>query len=121
MDSVKSPEVSGDRKNDSKKLSAFLVNCPACKEPVLIDQVNCGIFRHAFYTDTLKTVDPHASKRHIMETMACGRLGGCGAPFEVVDGRARMCDYTLQQARSQVESIGLHPHLIQNCDPAVSE
>ena len=36
--------------------------CPHCKELVLIEQLNCCIFRHGILIESGKQIDPHASK-----------------------------------------------------------
>lgn len=38
------------------------IKCPHCGEPVLIEKVNCGIFRHGVYKKTGKQINSHLEK-----------------------------------------------------------
>jgi hypothetical protein len=38
----------------------FMITCPHCGDSVLIEQINCRIFRHAVYKNTGEQMDPHA-------------------------------------------------------------
>ena len=42
----------------------IILKCPHCKEYVLIyeNEFNCKIFRHAYYKDNFKQIDPHTKK-----------------------------------------------------------
>ena len=40
----------------------FVVECPHCKNPVLIEKLNCAIFRHGSLKSDGQQIDPHASK-----------------------------------------------------------
>ena len=39
-----------------------IVRCPHCHNFIIIEKLNCGIFRHAMYINNGKQIDPHSSK-----------------------------------------------------------
>ena len=71
--------------------------CPHCKEPVLIEKLNCCIFRHGIMKDTLKQMDPHCPKEECDRLFSCGLIYGCGKPFKIIkttDGFCiEICEY----------------------------
>jgi hypothetical protein len=71
--------------------------CPHCNEPVLIEKLNCMIFRHGIMKDSLKQMDPHCPKEECERLFSQGLIYGCGKPFKIiVDGselRVEICDY----------------------------
>ena len=38
------------------------IPCPHCQEFIIIEQLNCGIFRHGVLKKSGKQINPHASK-----------------------------------------------------------
>lgn len=70
----------------------IIVLCPHCKHYIEIDQVNCGIFRHAMYKNG-QPFPPHAPKDICNDALSRGLIYGCGKPFKLVDGVALVCDY----------------------------
>jgi hypothetical protein len=71
--------------------------CPHCEEHVLIEKLNCCIFRHGIIKDTLKQMDPHCSKEECDRLFSCGLIYGCGKPFKITktnDGiHVEICEY----------------------------
>ncbi len=58
------------------------VSCPHCHGTVIIEEVNCAIFRHG----TLKTgeqVPPHSSKEECDNLVEKKEIYGCGRPFRI--------------------------------------
>ena len=76
----------------------YLVECPNenCKQLILIEAINCGIFRHAVYK-TGSELNPHSSKELCLSLLSKNELYGCGQPFRVrVEGDGTLvekCDY----------------------------
>lgn len=70
----------------------MLVTCPHCNQHIIIDQINCGIFRHAMYK-TGMPFPPHASKQMCDDAINQAIIYGCGKPFRVVGDKAVVCDY----------------------------
>lgn len=72
----------------------LLVKCPHCGEPVIIQQINCGIFRHGVYKKTGKQINPHLEKAKCDSLIKKGYIYGCGKPFRIMnDNKAVICDY----------------------------
>ena len=78
----------------------FVIYCPNCRGPALIEELNCGIFRHgAVSRDGVWTIIPsHATALEIERMTEGGELHGCGKPFQVIidsEGEIEVliCDY----------------------------
>ena len=61
-------------------------------------ELNCCIFRHAVFKDTMQPIHPHAPREVCEKLVADGAVIGCAAPFRVVtqaDGAfvAVPCEY----------------------------
>ena len=41
----------------------LIVNCPHCNEFIIIEEINCKIFRHGVFKNTRIQIDPHSSKK----------------------------------------------------------
>ena len=74
-------------------MDLFLVTCPNCGGQVLIDEVNCRIFRHGVWKSTGQQMDPHASKLICEDAHLRGLILGCGQPFKIVKNVAIACEY----------------------------
>ena len=46
-----------------ENITNIVVECPHCKEPVLIEKINCCIFRHASFKNTGQQIGPHTEKK----------------------------------------------------------
>jgi hypothetical protein len=80
------------------KIDEPIVVCPHCKEPILIEKLNCGIFRHGVLKVTGQQMAPHLDKYHCDSLKERDLIYGCGKPFQVkVDENqlffAEECDY----------------------------
>ena len=62
----------------------FVIECPHCKEPVLIEKINCAIFRHGTLKSNGKQINPHSSKELCDFYVAKDLINGCGKPFQVI-------------------------------------
>lgn len=78
----------------------LVLNCPHCMDMFIVDilHLNCMIFRHAVFKDTLLHIDPHATEIMCNVLLRENRIYGCARPFRVVsDGsngyRTEKCDY----------------------------
>ena len=69
-----------------KDTNSYIFPCPHCQVliQVLRDQVNCKIFRHAYYKDSLRQIDPHTPKDLCDRLVKEGRVYGCAKPFQLV-------------------------------------
>jgi hypothetical protein len=66
-------------------------SCPHCGILIVIDAVNCGVFRCGVYRDTGDQVNPHLSKEECDDLK--DTIWGCGKPFRLRDGKLVPCDY----------------------------
>ena len=76
----------------------FTVQCPHCKEDVLIEEINCAIFRHAILKHNYEQINPHTSKEQCENLIKNESIYGCGKPFKIVQNEnkehvAVECDY----------------------------
>lgn len=75
----------------------FTVICPHCGDIIEILEINCKIFRHGVFKDTLIQIEPHLSKLECDRLFKEDRIFGCGKPF-IIDfindhWVALECDY----------------------------
>jgi hypothetical protein len=75
-----------------------IVTCPHCKDPVIISQLNCRIFRHGAYRHNGAQINPHETKEECRRLSENSLIFGCGGPFYVkgdsaTDIIAEVCDY----------------------------
>lgn len=71
--------------------------CPHCNQLIIIEKINCAIFRHGIFKESGKQIDPHSSK-DICEYYIRGNLiYGCGKPFRIIllnnELKTEICDY----------------------------
>ena len=65
-----------------------VIICPNCYEYVLIQELNCGIFRHGYDKD-MNPISPHASQVECeLKTFY-----GCGKPFRIIGPEVVKCQY----------------------------
>ena len=74
------------------------VVCPHCQCIVIIESINCGIFRHGVVKATGEQIPPHSSKEVCDELVRQGAIYGCGKPFRIVSTgqsqlAAEVCEY----------------------------
>lgn len=62
----------------------FSVQCPHCKDWIWIEQINCGIFRHAVFKHNLQQIPPHSSEQDCLNFIQQDMIYGCGKPFQIV-------------------------------------
>lgn len=76
----------------------FVVQCPHCNDPVWIEQINCGIFRHGIFRHNHEQIPPHAPESECNRLIREEQIYGCGKPFQVIlnpSGQVivQICDY----------------------------
>jgi hypothetical protein len=75
----------------------FIVKCPNCQVEIIIEEINCKIFRHGVNKATGEQMNPHASKAECHEAISKDTVYGCAAPFILdLSGNewvAVSCDY----------------------------
>ena len=89
--------MSENQSNISERIINIIVNCPNCNIPVLIEQLNCRIFRHGILRSNGKQINPHSSKEMCDYYIANERIYGCGKPFRIENINSNLvaviCDY----------------------------
>jgi hypothetical protein len=74
-----------------------IIICPNCDMPIIIEKLNCGIFRHGILKCNGKQIDPHSSKILCEYYIAKNMAYGCCKPFRIsiYNGTyiAEVCDY----------------------------
>jgi hypothetical protein len=75
----------------------IIVFCPHCKEPILIEKLNCCIFRHGTMRSNGQQINPHAIKELCDYYVEKNMINGCGKPFQIIKNNnefvAIICDY----------------------------
>lgn len=61
----------------------FEVQCPHCNDYILIEQVNCAIFRHGIFKENMIQINPHLSKLECDKLIDNNLIYGCGKPFKI--------------------------------------
>ena len=78
-------------------MSNIIVSCPHCNDSILIEQLNCCIFRHAIFKENYSQVNPHASLDECDKLINNNLVYGCCKPFRIVNDNnnyiAVICDY----------------------------
>lgn len=62
----------------------LVISCPHCETPVVIEKLNCCIFRHGTLIVSGKQIDPHASKELCDFFVEKNKIYGCGKPFQII-------------------------------------
>ena len=65
-------------------MSQLVLLCPHCQEPIIIEELNCCIFRHGILKESGKQIDPHSSKELCDYYISHKKIFGCGKPFQIV-------------------------------------
>jgi hypothetical protein len=80
-----------------EKIEEPILGCPHCKEFILIEKINCAIFRHGILKQNGKQIDPHAPKELCDYYTNQNLIYGCGKPFRIVNNNGtigtEICDY----------------------------
>lgn len=69
--------------------------CPHCNDYIIVDNkdINCGIFRHAVYKNTLIQVSPHLEEELCNKLITENKVYGCCKPFKIINDKAEICEY----------------------------
>lgn len=74
-----------------------IMKCPHCDEYIIIQELNCGIFRHGIFKSNGQQINPHES-RNLCDYYFINKLiYGCGKPFRIIKNGEKyeihICDY----------------------------
>ena len=71
--------------------------CPNCNEFIIIEKLNCGIFRHGVLKNNGVQINPHSPKKECDYYINNNLIYGCGKPFKIIckDNTfyIEVCDY----------------------------
>jgi hypothetical protein len=74
-----------------------ILKCPHCNEYVVIQEINCAIFRHGILKNNGLQIDPHSSKELCDYYVRENKIYGCGKPFRIIivndQYQTEICDY----------------------------
>lgn len=74
----------------------MIIICPNCGKYVIIESINCGIFRHGQYINGSQ-IPPHSSKYFCDDLVEKKKIWGCGRPFKIEkigeEFKVSKCDY----------------------------
>jgi hypothetical protein len=76
----------------------IVVSCPHCNQSILIEKLNCRIFRHGTLISNGEQMNPHESKENCDTLVERNLIYGCGKPFKIIDNEdgalvAVVCEY----------------------------
>lgn len=79
------------------RMENLIVKCPHCLEYVLIEKLNCCIFRHGIHKHNYQQIHPHLSYLDCQSLIQKNEIYGCGKPFQIIfennEYIAKKCDY----------------------------
>ena len=74
-----------------------IITCPNCNEFIIVEKLNCGIFRHGIVKENGKQMDPHLCKEQCDFLINNNLIYGCGKPFQIINEngvwKIQICDY----------------------------
>ena len=70
----------------------FIIICPHCSDYIIIEEINCQIFRHAVYKIGGQ-LPPHSSEALCNEVVEKDIVYGCAKPFRFDGINVSKCDY----------------------------
>jgi hypothetical protein len=95
--------MNNEEQNMEEICYEIIVRCPHCDIPILIEKLNCCIFRHGTFIRTGKQIDPHTCKKECDEYIEQKLIYGCGKPFKIMKSKNKendsysyisiVCDY----------------------------
>ena len=75
----------------------LIITCPHCLDYIIIEKINCGIFRHGVFIYSGKQIDSHANKQLCDDYITKKKIYGCGKPYQIVEEEGKyktiICDY----------------------------
>jgi len=60
-----------------------VLKCPHCDEYIIIEKINCAIFRHGVLKANGQQIDPHSPKELCEYYVKNNLIYGCGNPFKI--------------------------------------
>lgn len=61
-----------------------IINCPYCNASIIIEKLNCRIFRHGYYTKNNKQIGPHLLEKTVDVLIKNKKIYPlCGKQFKI--------------------------------------
>ena len=74
--------------------SPNIIECPHCNTTILVEAMNCRIFRCGMYKSNGAQIDPHLDQINCERLYNDRLIYGCGKPFRVdMSGNSVSCGY----------------------------
>ena len=72
-----------------------LFRCPHCDIIILVEELNCGIFRCGALKTNGEPIPPHLNREACEKLHEDGDIYGCGKPFQINKNTLEItiCDY----------------------------
>jgi hypothetical protein len=81
----------------TKPLEEPVLKCPHCNDFIIIEKLNCGIFRHGILISNGQQINPHETKQTCDYFSHRNLIYGCGKPFQIIKNGEKfeieICDY----------------------------
>jgi len=78
-------------------MESYFFQCPHedCKLMIEVAKgdINCKIFRHGVFKDTMKFINPHSPQNKCQEYKEKDLIYGCGKPFFFDGKKLEICGY----------------------------
>ena len=75
----------------------IIIKCPHCLDYIIIEEINCGIFRHGVFISNGKQIDPHSDKETCDYYISNKLIYGCGKPYKLIkeedEYKGVICEY----------------------------
>ena len=75
----------------------FIIKCPHCSDYIIIQKMNCGIFRHGVFISNGKQIGSHANKQMCDNYIKQKKIYGCGKPYQIIkegdEYKVNICEY----------------------------
>ena len=75
----------------------IIVQCPHCNLFIIIEEINCAIFRHGIFIKNNVQINPHSTKQECDNYVDNKLIIGCGKPFKLIklneEYTTIICDY----------------------------
>jgi len=75
----------------------IIIKCPHCLEYIIIEEINCGIFRHGVLISTGEQINPHSDKETCDYYINNKLVYGCCKPYKLIkegdEYKGVICEY----------------------------
>jgi hypothetical protein len=83
--------------DEKDNLINIIIQCPHCQDYIIIEKLNCKIFRHGTFIKDGIQINPHSSKDNCDNYIKNNEIYGCGKPFRIKkvnnEWVLEICDY----------------------------